>query len=90
VKQELKKKQDWQHWFTVAQVKGADCMKVKAKGYSNKSWPGSEHLGNCLCAMVVRFRRPLISGRATAVSRTTLQQQAYRREPNIGDHPICS
>eukprot|EP00957_Ditylum_brightwellii_P063373 4810343-Ditylum_brightwellii.AAC.1 len=54
VQKVLKEHQNWQRWFTVAKIKDATRMKAKTKEYAEeKSWPGSEYLGDCLRAMVV-------------------------------------
>mmetsp|Transcript_22642 Transcript_22642/g.33329 ORF Transcript_22642/g.33329 Transcript_22642/m.33329 type:complete len:318 (+) Transcript_22642:2-955(+) len=54
VQKVLKENQNWQRWFTVAKIKDATRMKAKTKEYAEeKSWPGSEYLGDCLRAMVV-------------------------------------
>eukprot|EP00957_Ditylum_brightwellii_P185692 14138283-Ditylum_brightwellii.AAC.1 len=51
----LQEHQNWKRWFTAAKAKGASHMKDKTKECveEKKSWPGSEYLGDCLCAMIL-------------------------------------
>ena len=50
----LKEYPDWECWYTVAPAKGASRMAVKVEEYRKEhGYPGIEHLGDCLRAMVV-------------------------------------
>ena len=50
----LKGYPDWECWYTVAPAKGASRMAVKVEEYRKEhGYPGIEHLGDCLRAMVV-------------------------------------
>ena len=44
----------WECWYTVAPAKGASRMTVKVQEYAHEhGFPGINHLGDCLRAMVV-------------------------------------